>query len=121
MSQFQCDADGPVPAGEWGSLALDELYNIICDGPRDFESLAKEMKKQGFTAMETKGALEMWAGVYLIMKIKGVVRFLSHEEARETMEKELGQPAPKDILDILITSRPIPGRKRAANGERLRR
>ena len=59
------------------------------------------MKKQGFNAMETNGAVDMWV----------VVRFLSDEEARETMEKELGQPAPRDIIDILITSRPIPGTK----------
>ena len=69
------------------------------------------MKKQGFNARETKGALEMWAGVYLIMEVRGVVRFLSDEEARATMEKKLGQPAPKDILDILITAWPIPGKE----------
>ena len=39
------------------------------------------------------------------------VRFLSDEEAREAMEKELEQPAPQHILDILTTARPIPGKE----------
>ena len=39
------------------------------------------------------------------------MRFLSDEEARESMEKELEQPAPQHILDILITARPIPGKE----------
>ena len=39
------------------------------------------------------------------------MRFLSDEEAREAMEKELEQPAPQHILDILITARPIPGKE----------
>ena len=40
------------------------------------------------------------------MEVREVVRFLSDEEACEGTEKELGQPPPKDIIDILVTSRP---------------
>ena len=115
MYQWQEAADGLGHAGEGNSSALDALYNIILDGPRDFESLVAEMEQQGFNSQDASDALKEWAGVYLIMEVtgggggeEGVVRFLNVKEAREAMEEEFGQPAPQDIRDILVTSRPTP-------------
>ena len=43
-------------------MALDALYNIILDGPRDFESLVAEMEQQGVQGEFFSGVVG-WCGV----------------------------------------------------------
>ena len=62
MCQWPEAADGLRHAGEKNSSALDAIYNIICDGPRGFESFAAEMEQLGFNAQDTSDDLKMWAG-----------------------------------------------------------
>ena len=37
---------------------MDALYNIILDGPRDFESSVAEMEQQGFNSQDASDALK---------------------------------------------------------------
>ena len=65
------------------------------------------MEQQEFNSQDASDALKKCAGVYLIMEVRGGRALLERRgKPAKPLEDELGQAAPQDTIDILVTSRP---------------